>query len=313
MNDVRIHLPLLVFSAVLVFGLLSNIVVSCANGAQDFRTIAIVNISTGLSSLLAMVAMVTNFGLTGALLAASLLPLVTFLIALYLARKKNWWPRKPMSSAFSSSEFRSIASFVPVAIVNSVGPPILQLIIRGHVIADSGMNSVGLLQGVMRISDLYVGIAGSVLAMYFFPKFCEAQTSFEFSRQVRRSVFFIGSLGLLVGSAIYLLRDIVVVFVFTKQFLPMTELFGWQTVGGVLKIISWPLAFALLAKANALAYAAFEILTLVTWWLLAVYFIEQNGTVGATQAYAVTYAIYGVVALIGILRIRSRLSTSANA
>ena len=117
-----------------------------------------------------------------------------------------------------------------------------------------------------------------------------------------------------VGLIIYLLRDLIIRLIFTPEFAPMRELFGWQVIGNTLKMVGWLLGYVLLAKANAFVFAALELVTIFVWWLLSLFFISRNGALGATQAYAATYALYAIATGIGVflvlrqMRARARVS-----
>jgi antigen flippase len=198
-------------------------------------------------------------------------------------------------------------AFVPVAVVSAVGLPMLQLLIRDNLVSHSGMQSVGLLQGVMRISDMYLGIATSLFALYYFPRFSELLDAGAIVREMTKGLLLIVPAVGVVSLAIYLVRDWIIRIVFTHEFTAMRDLFGWQMLGNTLKIASWMFAYFLLAKANALAMAALEIATLVVWWALSIYLIGRNGPVGATQAYAATYALYSVVTLAGVAYVIARI------
>ncbi len=183
----------------------------------------------------------------------------------------------------------------------------MQLLIRDNVVTHSGMAAVGLLQGVMRISDMYLGVAGGVFAMYFFPRFSEIRDAGELQREALRGLLIIVPAVGVVGLAIYLLRDWIVRLIFTAEFTPMRELFAWQMIGNTLKMVGWLLGYVLLAKANAFAMAGLEIVTIVVWWGLSVWFISINGAVGATQAFATTYALYSIATLIGVVFVLKRM------
>ena len=300
LHDISLNLSLKIYAAVFVFGLVAAAITATANGAQDFRGLTVVNVGTALSAFGLMVGLAPLYGLGGALVATAALPLVTFSIAWAVARKRAWWPSKPFSHGFSMKEARSVVAFVPLAVISSVGLPLLQLLIRDDVAAASGMGAVGFLQGVVRISDMYLGIAGTLLAMYYFPRFSEIDTADELVNELLRGVLAIVPLAAIAGLLIYLLRDWVVRFIFTAEFFPMRDLFGWQMAGNTLKMLSWLFGYVLLAKANAYLLAALEIATIFVWWLLSVYFIGIDGAVGATRAYTLTYAAYSVATIAGV-------------
>lgn len=309
LHDGQLGSPLIVFAAVFLFGLVATVIMSCANGAKDFRTLAFINIGSGVSAFVMIAALTPYFGLMGGLVAMAGLPMVTCAIAWALARRHDWWPKRVLSHGFSAREARGAMAFVPMAIISSVGLPLMHLLIRDDVVAHSGMAAVGLLQGVMRISDMYLGVASGVFAMYFFPRFSEIRDAGELRHEIQRGLLVIVPAVAGLSLAIYLLRDWIVHLIFTAEFLPMRELFGWQMIGNTLKMVGWLLGYVLLAKANTFAMAGLELVSIGVWWLLSVFFIGRNGVIGATQAFALTYAIYSVVTLAGVILVLKRMRT----
>ena len=295
------------FAAVFLFGLAGTVVVACAAGAKDYKSLALINMGTGVAGLLLMGTLSPLLGLKGGLIATAALPLASWAIALVVAKRHRWWPRQPLAHGFSAAEARGAVAFVPMAIISAVAGPLLQILIRDNVASHGGMSEVGLLQGVMRISDMYLGVATSVFAMYYFPRFSEIQNANELIRETRKGFLIIVPSMAVISIAIYLLRDFIVRLIFTPAFLPMENLFGWQMLGNVLKMIGWLFGYLLLAKANALAMAALELASIGTWWLLSIYFISRNGTLGAPQAYAAAYALYSIATLIGVRYVVKRM------
>lgn len=307
LHDERFQSVLLVVAAALVFGLIAAVMVGCAMGAQDYRASTVINMSTGVFSLVLVVALCPQFGVMGGLMALALLPPWTLLVAWLFARNRRWWPKQPLSHGFSAKEGMAAFAFVPMAIVNTVGAPLLQLLIRDGVVAHSGMASVGLLQGVMRLSDMYMGIVGSAFVMYFFPRFSQLKVIEEIAHEVKKGLLIIVPAAATVGLAIYLLRDLIIQLIFTKEFVPMRDLFAWQMVGNTLSLTGQLFANLLLSKVSALAMAGLATATMLVWWLISTVLVSANGAIGATQAYAATYALYTCATAIGTYFVFRRL------
>jgi O-antigen/teichoic acid export membrane protein len=297
LHDEQLASPVLLFALTYSLGLLALVIVACATGAKDYRASATVNIGMVLSTLALYALLCPLFGLAGGLVGAALVPVATLAIAWAVARRREWWPRHPLSQPFSGSEAARVTAFIPTAAIGAISLPLVQILVRDELARHSGMASVGLLQGVMRISDMYVGLATNVLAMYYLPRFSEIRRAGELRRELVRALALLVPVMVAVSGAIYVLRDLIIHIVLTREFLPMRELFGWQMVGNVLKVVAWLLGALLMAKAHPLALAVFEAATYVIWWQLAVHFIAADGARGATEAYAATYAAYSAVAL----------------
>jgi polysaccharide transporter, PST family len=313
LHDASLSLGFWLFAAVFLFGLVGSVIIACAAGAKDFKNLALINICNGVVGLALMATLSPLYGVSGGLVATALMPLVTCAIAWAIARKRDWWPRRPLAHGFSPGEARSAVTFVPMAVISSVALPLLQILIRDNVATHGGMAEVGLLQGVMRVSDMYLGVATSVFTMYYFQRFSEIKEADELVREARRGFLIIVPTVAVASLIIYLLRDFIVHLIFTDAFLPMRDLFGWQMVGNVLKMIGWLFGYLLLAKANALAMAALELTTVAVWWLLSILFISLQGTVGATEAFATTYALYSVATFCGVVFVVRRMRRNARA
>jgi PST family polysaccharide transporter len=313
LHDPSLNVPFIVFAALFVLGLAATVIIACANGAKDFRTLAFINIGTAVSSLVLIAALSPPFGVLGGVMAMALLPLASWTIAWARSRRRDWWPRRPLAHGFSTREARGVVAFVPLAVISAVGLPLLQIVIRNSVAEHSGMADVGLLQGVVRLSDMYLGVATSVFAMYYFPRFSEIRDAAELVQEAKKGLAIIVPSVAVVSVLVYLLRDWIIRLVFTAEFAPMRDLFAWQMLGNTLKMVGWLFGYLLLAKANALAVAVLETATIAVWWLLSVSFISLHGTIGATEAYAVTYALYSIVTFVGVALVVRRMRAQPRA
>jgi PST family polysaccharide transporter len=154
------------------------------------------------------------------------------------------------------------------------------------------MASVGLVQGVWRLSDIYLGIITSTLSMYYLPRFAEVKETGELRREIMRALSIIVPLVAVLSGSIYLLRDFIIQLVFTEKFLPMADLFGWMMVGNVLKMTSWVFGYVLVARASPYLLIGAEFLYAICFVLLSLFLIPQHGAIGMVASYAGTYFIY---------------------
>jgi O-antigen/teichoic acid export membrane protein len=307
LNDRDMRTSLLVFSAVYPFALIGNVMLGSANGFRDYRSMAFINMTSSVFGLILFAVLCPTLGVFGGLLAGALGPLGTFLGGAWFARRGAWWPRKPIRSAVSWVTVKAVVAFVPAAAVLAIGAPLVQLMLRNDLIAHSGLASVGYLQSVTRLSDLYLGAFLTVMNMHFQPRFSEISSASEMKRELVKGMALLVPIVVILSAAIYLLRDWIIVILFTEEFNPMRELFAWQMTGNVLRGAGWLLGYVVLAKMHWLAVTAFEALILPIWWLVGTYLIESNGAIGATQAYAAAYAVYAAIGVLAFFHIHARM------
>ncbi len=298
-------LAFVAFACTYAFGLVAAVPAACSIGAKDYKTTTLANVGIQAGCFVATAALVITAGLDGGLYAAALTPVITLLVWYGLGVGRPWWPRRMLGHGFSWPEARATLSFVPKAIITSIGMPLLQLLVADAVQAAGGKEGMGCLRGVNRLSDMMLTVCGGLFTMYFLPRFTEIRKRDELRRELTRTSLLIVPAMAAIAFLIWLLRDFVIESLFAPEFRPMRELFAWQMAGTVLKIASWILAYVLLAKLSGTALAVLEGTTIFAMWASAKWCIGQYGVIGATMAYCGTYAVYAVVVAVlvrGVMR-----------
>jgi PST family polysaccharide transporter len=85
---------------------------------------------------------------------------------------------------------------------------------------------------------------------------------------------------------------------FTKAFLPVSELFIWQLSGDVFRSIALILGYNLVAKKLTFHFIIFEILSLSTMYILSKMLLPIHGIEGILIAHCCTYFIYMTILII---------------
>jgi antigen flippase len=166
---------------------------------------------------------------------------------------------------------------------------------------------VGLLQGVWRLSDLYVTVFIGIFSMYYLPRFVEVRTASELYREILRALGYIIP-AVAVGSfAIYLLRDFLISLAYSREFMPMRDLFGWQMVGNVLKMTGWLFGYVLVARISPLKICLLELAKGAAWVGFALWFVPRLGAIGAVLSFVATYAVYVFIAAISVFVVGQRM------
>lgn len=292
-----LHAPELVtavriFALCYVFGLLAGFVVGLANGVKDYKTVTLINIGNALIGLLAIGVLSPLYGIAGALVGAAAVPLASALLALLLARRKPWLPARPWQGGFSYPLLGRVSAFIPMAATSAILMPLLHIVSRDMLAGHAGMDAVGLVQGVWRLSDIYLGVITATLAMYYLPRFAEIRHASELRFEINRALMIIVPFVVAVSAGIYLLRDTLIPLVFTAEFMPMRELFAWMMVGNVLKMISWIYAYIIVARGSPWVVIGTELLFAACFMPVAYVLVPTHGAQGLVIAYAAGYLVY---------------------
>jgi len=273
------------------------------NGKKEVGAYVIANASGTLLALSVTAAMTAAFGIRGALIAVAISPAVAITASVVLISRTPWFRPQYIWGPTDFTSLRELSKYALMMLTTAVCTPIAQTLIRNHLGETIGWESAGYWQAVSKISEIYLMLIIGPLAVYYLPRIAEIRRSEELRSEVVRVYRF--SLPLAAGFAlgIYLMRDTLVILLFASNFRPMTELFGWQLAGDVVKIASWVLGYVLLGKAAAKAFIATEVLfsisLVIFTWLLTGYF----GLKGATMAYFVSYVLYLLILAFVVKRV----------
>lgn len=296
-----------VFGFCYVFGLFASIFTGLSNGAKDYGSTTLMDVGRTVLALLLFVVLSPLFGVTGGLMAAAVAPLAAIAAAAFVSRGKKWWQGRLFTAGFSRKELARLAGFIPMAACAVVGEPVAQIFVRDTLAHHAGLGAVGLLQGVWRLSDLYVTVFIGIFSMYYLPRFVEVRTASELYREILRALGYIIP-AVAVGSfAIYLLRDFLISLAYSREFMPMRDLFGWQMVGNVLKMTGWLFGYVLVARVSPLKICLLELAKGAAWVGFALWFVPRLGAIGAVLSFVATYAVYVFIAAISVFVVGQRM------
>ena len=296
--DEQYQYVFLFFGVTLLLLSLNNFFLSILNGYKDFKNFVALNIVTSVIGLIFTISLVLLFSLKGALIATVTYQGVVLFVTLFYLRKSTWFKKSMLLGAWDKEVIRKFLSYSVMALVSAATLPVSQLLVRSYLINNYSVASAGFWEGMNRISGLFLLFFVNSFSVYYLPKLSEIQDKQVLRREIINTykifapILFVALLGL------YLLKDLVISILFTKEFYPMKELFFWQLLGDFFKIISWILAFVMVAKSMTKIYIITEILFAALFVGTSYIFINKFGVIGATESYFVTYFCYFLVMLL---------------
>src|SRR5690606_22854182 len=202
-----------------------------------------------------------------------------------------------------------MAPYSLMALFTAIILPLVALAIRSYLIEHVGYKDAGFWEAMTRISKYYLMLVTSLMTLYILPRFSEIDNIKEFKKEVLifyKAVIPIFVIGLVV---IYLLKSYIVVFVFSKEFQPVENLFLWQLLGDLLKVLAMVMVYQFLAKKMFWHYIVTEIFFLIMLYLTSVCFIDlfvvKVPVIGHFISYLVYYAIILLIFGSSIFRVDS--------
>ena len=279
------------FTMVISFNVMFSAIL---NGLKEIRKFTIVNIGSSLSGVTLTVIFAYTMGLTGVLVASTASAIIIFFINIYIFNKLaiRW---RPDFKSWDKPVVKMLSGFSLMAIVSGLVVPTMQILVRNRIINQFSIADAGYWQAVTKISDYYLGFITSVLGVYYMPRLSELKSKVELRNEILSGYRIILPAVGAIAFLIWLLKDLIIHLLFTREFLPMKPLFTFQLLGDFFKIGSWLLAYLMIAKAMIRTFITTEIAFAASYVVLSYYFMDHYGIIGATYSFCLNYFLYWIL------------------
>jgi len=303
LKDIQYSSVFIIFGATIFLFALNMVLISILNGQKEIKKYVLVNIAGSIFSLFFTSFLIMQLNLMGALYAMVLNQSVMFFVTLAFVLKSSWFKLEYFKQGLDKESLSKLSKYSLMAIVSALTVPVSHLIIREYIGENLGWDSAGYWQGIWYISTMYLMLVTTTLGVYYLPRLSEIQDNKELRKEIFGGYKIIMPIVILASLIIFLLKEYVILIAFSKDFMPMMELFAWQLIGNVIKIASWLLAYLMLAKAMTKVFIYTEVLFSTLFVGLSILFVDKFGLVGITYAYALNNFLY-LVTMIFIFRKR---------
>jgi O-antigen/teichoic acid export membrane protein len=295
LHDVKYKSVIYVFGVTILLYSLNTLLTAVINGFKEYKKYVIANIVGSLVGMLFAVILSLRFGVYGALLSTVTFQSIVFFITLGIVAKSYWFKWKSFLFKFSKKAAIQLGHYSLMAMASAITVPAGQIIVRNFITRNKSITDAGFWEGINRISGMYLMVITTSLSVYFLPKLAELKKTKELRNEIFAVYRLIIPFMLLTTLIIYLFRIFIIHLLFTPEFNAMKDLFAFQLIGDILKIMGWVLGYLLLAKAMSRIYIIMEVFNFVLLVFISYFLVNRYGTVGATMAFAIVYLIYFLI------------------
>jgi PST family polysaccharide transporter len=283
---------------VLPFYALNMFAFSIMNGFSKFKILLIINIIGQILGLSVTLLLIWQEHIDGALVAVVISPALNLLITLVgILYRKNLMSSIKITN-IDFSVIKNLSPYMMMALVSSIAIPIVLILIRNYIIYEIGMKEAGYWQAMNRISDYYLMFVNSLMALYILPRFSEISTRKEFRKEVFSFYKTIMPFFAIILIIIFLSRSVLVTLLFSEEFSPVTELFGYQILGDFMRVLSMVIAYQFLSKKMFAHFIVLEVFLFVIMYLSSIYFIDIFGLKGAVMGHCLSYFMHFAIILL---------------
>lgn len=253
------------------------------NGLRRIGDLARVTVYSALVSAAIGCAALMMWGEKGLLVFLLLAPVAKFAFGqLYVARLPAVKiPRPPLGEL--GAQWNTLARLGAAFMVAGLAATLGQLAVRAMVQRDLGTDSLGHFEAAWVISMTYIGFVLNAMGTDYYPRLTAAIDNDE---AVNRLVNEQSEVALLLAGPVFLgmlgLAPWVIELLYSARFAEAATVLRWQILGDMLKVVSWPLGFVILAKGNGRTFMfsetfAMAVFVLFVWLALPSLALEATG------------------------------------
>lgn len=276
---------------------LYNIFINIINAYQDVYQYAIISFMMALIGAIILWFLIYVYGISGAIIGLLVSPLIGSILSLFIVFKKKYLSINCLKVKAKLPQYKSLFAFSIMLVVSACTIPIVQIILRDWIATDLGWHYVGIWQGMVKLSDVYLQFITIVLANYYLPRLSEKNNFNEIHKEmilaIRTAIIILIPLTFF----IWIIREWVILILFSNDFLEMKELFLPQLIGDIFKILAYIIGYIAVSKGLTFIYVIAEILQSTLILLLTNIFLIKFSIQGVIYASTLTYFIYLIICL----------------
>jgi PST family polysaccharide transporter len=284
---------------VLPFYALNMFVFAIMNGFSKHRILLVINIISQILGLLVTLLLIKQENIDGALVAVVITPALNLLITVVgIAFRQNLMASLKITNV-NFSVLKNLSPYMIMALVSAIAVPIVMIIIRNYLIAEIGIKEAGFWTAMTRVSDYYLMFFNSLIALYILPRFAELNSRLEFRKEVFNFYKTIMPVFAGILIIIFLSRSLLINILFTEDFRPVEDLFGFQILGDFMRVLSMVIVYNFLAKKMFAHFIILQVFLFVMMYFSSIYLIDVYGLKGAVMGHCLSYIMYfGIILLI---------------
>jgi PST family polysaccharide transporter len=262
-------------------------------GMRRVGDLARVQVGTGVfGAALGMLAL-WLLGRDGLLVAVLAAPAATFVLGLvYVARLGPASAPRPTLSAMAG-EWRVLAHLGVALMIGGLVNLVGHLVVRTLVQRELGGDALGHFQAAWAIGATYLGFVLGAMGTDYYPRLAAAIGDHTAAVRLVNEQTEVALL--LCGPVLVTMLGLapwVIPLLYSAEFGPAVEILRWQLLGDILKVMSWPLGFVLLASGVGKTFLGAEALAISIFVLCVFLGLPLIGVTATGVAFLALYLAY---------------------
>lgn len=262
-------------------------------GLRRIGDLARVQVAAGVLGTVVGALAIWVWGLGGVLVLVLAAPLLTFAVGhFYVARLERPQGPRPCPRAMAAT-WRQLATLGIPFMLSGLITTLANLTVRTLVQRELGNDDLGQFQAAWSIGMMYLSFVLAAMATDYFPRLSavigDRDKAINFvNEQTEVALVLCGPVIL----AMLALAPLVVHILYTAEFMPTIEILRWQLLGDLLKIISWPLGFVLLASGAGRSFIFAELAGMGVFVGVVMIGLPLGGVIATGVGFLLLYVVY---------------------
>jgi len=296
-NSTKYAYLFIILSFTMPFMAFFNLCFAVVNGKSNYKKATLISFTSYTLITAVVISLVLIYGLSGALLAITLTP-IAHIVALFIFAKKEILLFFKVKIKFHSFFKDKLYQYIIMAIAAVVLSNIVDLQLRNYLIQKLSVAEAGYWTSMTSLSNYYLSFLTGVYSLYVLPKYAKINSLKGFKVELLQIYKVIVPIFAMMFLGIYFFRVFIIQMLFTDDFLPMQNLFKWQLLGDLVKIVSVVIAYQFIAKKMWKLYILTEAISYIILYIFGVYFVNLMGVEGIVFAHFLRYIIYLLMVLL---------------
>jgi len=262
-------------------------------GLRRVGDIARIHAGAGVLGAALGVAALWLWGQQGLLALVLVAPAVSFLLGHYYVMRLGRPEDTEDARGSLAKEWSAMASLGLAFMLSGLVMVVGQLAVRVLVQRELGLEALGQFQASWAIGMTYLGFVLGAMGTDFYPRLAAAMTDHAVAvrlvnEQTEVALLLCGPvLVAMLGFAPWLIR-----ILYTGEFAPAVQILRWQLLGDILKVMSWPLGFILVAGGMGKMYVMVQTAGAAALVIGVAVGLSVFGVTTTGMAFLAMYVVY---------------------
>ena len=282
----------LLLSVTLFFSAISSGQIAVLRGLRRIKETAKAGLIGSFLGLIFSLPFCYFYGIKGIVPTLIVFSIIGLSTSWYFSRKVQL-PPVIISYKESFSQGKEMIKLGITFTMTNVTSQLVSYLFNKYLESQAGMEVVGLYNTGWAITNQYIALVFTAMAVDYFPRLISLQSNREkmseaVNQQAEIAILIIAPLMLLFTSFL----PIIIRIIYTEEFLPIIAFVQWMILGMLLKSASWALSYIIVAKGDNRLFFLSEFISSMFFILLNIGAYTLFGLKGVGIAFVIQYTLY---------------------